>query len=156
MVDSDLEEEEKIRLDQRSPEEIKALIAWAASRDPMKTSKFIDKDKIDNKYQFKIPKYEEILISQERKKGSDKEILIYNGIMKYELIRYNKNEKVIFSEGITIYKKTCYKTIIPEAVTTKVIREIDEDENYIKIKEKKIIVLDNGSVKEDKDGIQQI
>lgn len=152
MVDSDLQEEEKSRLDRRSPEEINTLIAWAASRDPMKTSKFMDKDKIDNRYQFKIPKYEEILISQERKKGSDKKVSIYNGIMKYELIPYNKNEKVIFSDGITIYKKTCYKTIIPEEATTKVIKEVDDkDDNYIKIKEKKIIVLDNGSIKEDGD-----
>lgn len=72
--------------------------------------------------------------------------------MKYELIPYNKNEKVIFSDGITIYKKTCYKTIIPEEATTKVIKEVDDkDDNYIKIKEKKIIVLDNGSIKEDGD-----
>lgn len=149
IVDSDLEDEDKINSDQRSPEQIKELIAWAASRDPMKTSKFIEKDKIDNTYQFKIPKYEEILISKERKKGSDKEVSIYHGIMKYELIPYNKNEKVIFTDGIKIYQKKCYKTIIPEEVTTKVIRQVDEDDNFITIKEKKIIILDNGSVKED-------
>lgn len=69
--------------------------------------------------------------------------------MKYELIPYNKNEKVIFSEGIKIYQKKCYKTIIPEEVTTKVIRQVDEDDNFIAIKETKIIVLDKGSAKED-------
>ena len=63
-----MENEEKIHLDQRFPEQIKALIAWAASRGPMKTSKFIDKDKINNTYQFKIPKYEEILIKAKREK----------------------------------------------------------------------------------------
>lgn len=54
-----MENEEKIHLDQRFPEQIKALIAWAASR---------GKDKINNTYQFKIPKYEEILIKAKREK----------------------------------------------------------------------------------------
>ena len=53
-----------------------------------------------------------------------------------------------FSNSILIYRKTCYKTIIPSQVNSRTDREINEDENYMIIKEREVIIFDDGSTKE--------